>query len=212
MSFREAIVSVFKNYANFKGRARRREYWYFYLLSIIVTAVGLAIEGILYNDEYVSFSGIYIIWIYGAATIIPSFSVTCRRLHDVGKSGAYMFFFLLPILGEILMWVWAFEDGQPWTNQYGPDPKGREMGFGGYPPHPIAPTKRCSDSGSEIDGPESTTKATANCANCGKTISAGTAFCPFCGENQNKAKHERGSTSGESRLKGKGLLPPTDLD
>lgn len=180
MSLKEAVISAFKNYANFKGRARRSEYWYFSLFSLIVVVAALIIGAIIDNiAQDLTGIGIAIIGIYGAATIIPNLSVTCRRLHDVGKSGAYVFFFLLPIVGEILVWVWSFQDGQPWTNQYGADPKGRNMspfgmGYGGYTPGPVAPATE--------EKPRST-PSKKRCSSCGSEIEIDSVFCPICGSD-----------------------------
>ena len=187
MSLKDAVSSAFKNYANFNGRARRSEYWYFSLFNLIVFAVAL-IVGALIDSAAQDFTGIgfIIIGIYCLATIIPNLSVTCRRLHDVGKSGAYVFFFLLPVIGEILVWVWSFQDGQPWTNQYGEDPKGRNMTpFGaGYPAgYTATPTN------SERDEKPKTT-ARKKCSSCGADIDADSVFCPVCG-NDTRVKNTR---------------------
>lgn len=191
MNLKEAVVSAFKNYANFKGRARRSEYWYFSLFSLIVIVLALILGAIIDNiAQELTGIGLGIIVLYGVATIVPNLSVTCRRLHDVGKSGAYVFFFLLPIVGEILVWVWSFQDGQPWTNQYGPDPKGRNMTpFGmpgtpgyGYPGYGYVPENHTS---TEKDNPS---KPQKKCSNCGATIDGEVVFCPICGHDTRVTK------------------------
>lgn len=180
MSLKEAVISVFKNYANFKGRARRSEYWYFSLFSLIVVVATLIIGAIIDSIvQELTGIGIAVIGVYSVATIIPILSVTCRRLHDVGKSGAYVFFFLLPIVGEILVWVWSFQDGQPWTNQYGADPKGRNMSpvgleYGGYAPGSAVPTME--------EKPRST-PSKKKCSSCGSEIDFDSVFCSICGND-----------------------------
>ena len=101
---------VFENYANFEGRARRKEYWYFALLNFIISfALGFFLTllsptiGLAAN-------------LYSLAVFIPSIAVAIRRMHDVGKSGWYI---LIPIYNIILLAT----DGEKGTNEYGPDPK-----------------------------------------------------------------------------------------
>jgi uncharacterized membrane protein YhaH (DUF805 family) len=104
--------TVLNNYANFKGRARRKEYWMFGPLSILIYFV-LIVLGFIPVIGVVFFilAGIFILGI-----MVPLFAVAVRRMHDVGKSGWYMF---IPIYSLIL----ACTEGEHRTNQYGPDPK-----------------------------------------------------------------------------------------
>jgi uncharacterized membrane protein YhaH (DUF805 family) len=99
---------VLKNYADFKGRARRSEYWYFVLFNALMTIV-LEYIGILLETELLG-------TMYSFAVIIPSLAVGVRRMHDVGKSG---WFLLIPIYNFIL----AVTEGEKGENQYGADPK-----------------------------------------------------------------------------------------
>lgn len=107
MNFIEAVKKVLNNYANFNGRARRSEYWWYCLFVFICAMVGMLISPIL-----------YLIVVLG--TLLPSIAVAARRMHDVGKSGWYM---LIPIYSLIL----AITEGQSGSNEYGPDPKGSEI-------------------------------------------------------------------------------------
>jgi uncharacterized membrane protein YhaH (DUF805 family) len=99
---------VLQNFANFSGRARRSEYWYFVLFNIIISFV-LGFIGGLYDFTMLSN-------IYSLVIIIPSIAVGVRRMHDVGKSG---WFILIPIYNLIL----ACTEGEKGDNKYGPDPK-----------------------------------------------------------------------------------------
>lgn len=119
MGFGEAIQSVFSKYATFSGRARRSEYWYFVLLQVIVTAV---LNGLYSATESVAFPVILVL--FDLALLVPSLAVCWRRLHDIGRSGGYYFFILIPLVGWILLLVWMCQDSQPGANQYGPNPKG----------------------------------------------------------------------------------------
>lgn len=104
--------TLLNNYANFKGRARRKEYWMFGPISILIYIVLVALAFIpVIGIVFSIFSGIFCFGI-----IIPSIAVAVRRMHDVGKSGWYMF---IPIYSLIL----ACTEGEKGSNQYGADPK-----------------------------------------------------------------------------------------
>jgi uncharacterized membrane protein YhaH (DUF805 family) len=116
-------LQALSNYSNFRGRARRSEYWYFALfngLFSIAAAVldnlfGTAIEGIGYGPIY---------FIFALAMLIPSLAVGVRRLHDVGKSGWMLLVGLIPLVGAIWLLVLFFQDSQPGSNKWGDNPKG----------------------------------------------------------------------------------------
>lgn len=117
MSFVEAITSVLSQYANFNGRARRSEYWYYVLAYAIISAVLNALAQ--YSSIFTVLSGIF-----GLALICPTLAVAVRRLHDIGKSGWYYLFALIPLVGAIILLVWFVKDSEPGDNIYGPNPKG----------------------------------------------------------------------------------------
>lgn len=119
MSFTDAIKSVFSQYANFSGRARRSEYWYFVLFNFVVTLVLRILSAVVAPLAVLSI-------IYGLAVLVPGLAVAVRRLHDIGKAGAWVLISLVPLVGTILLIVWCATDSQPGDNQYGPNPK--EMG------------------------------------------------------------------------------------
>lgn len=117
---------VFKNYANFSGRARRAEYWYFVLVNFIIY-IGLNLLSMvgMFSESMsaVSIATISIVGLFALAMFIPSLAVLVRRLHDIGKSGWYFLCYFIPLVGFILMLVWLFTDGDRFTNNYGEDPK-----------------------------------------------------------------------------------------
>lgn len=104
---------VLQNYANFNGRARRSEYWYFVLFNVIVSILLTIISMAVGSGDIISN-------IYTIAVLLPSLAVAVRRMHDVGKSG---WFILIPIYNLIL----ACTNGDAGENEYGPDPKGAEL-------------------------------------------------------------------------------------
>lgn len=117
---------VFENYANFSGRARRSEYWYFVLFNIIFAICAFTLDNVLnINFEIGSGGPFYIAYVLGV--FIPGFAVGVRRLHDVNKSGWFFFIVLLPIIGSIWLLVLFLSEGTQGENDYGQDPKG-----GGY--------------------------------------------------------------------------------
>ena len=116
MSFQESIVTVLSKYATFDGRARRSEYWWFYLATTIVDAILAALGNRI---------GLFKILdvVFALAIFIPGLAVTFRRLHDVGKSGWYIFMTLIPIAGPIIFIVKLATDSEPGSNAYGENPK-----------------------------------------------------------------------------------------
>ncbi len=104
---------AFKEYANFKGRATRREYWSFFIIDIVIT-------GILYLllfTEVDFWIAIYLIYMF--LSITPALSVLVRRLHDTNKSGWNFFISLIPIAGSIILLLYLLENSDPKANQYG---------------------------------------------------------------------------------------------
>ncbi|MBK8089716.1 MAG: DUF805 domain-containing protein [Chitinophagaceae bacterium] len=116
---------VLKNYANFQGRARRSEYWYFVLcnLLVIIPLYVIAIVGTANESTVISTLGFGLYGIYALGTIVPGLAVTVRRLHDTNRSGWYYFIGLIPLVGGILLLVWMFTEGDRFQNNYGDDPK-----------------------------------------------------------------------------------------
>ncbi len=115
-------LAVLKKYAVFSGRARRKEYWYFFLFNLLITIAFLAIDMVagLYNSEI----GLGILsGIYTLAVLIPSLAVTVRRLHDTNRSGWWILIGLIPLVGAIVLLVFMVQDSQVEQNQYGPNPK-----------------------------------------------------------------------------------------
>lgn len=109
-------LAVLKKYAEFSGRARRREYWMFALISFLVSVV----IGVL--ASMISALGV-LTWVYTLATLIPSLAVGVRRLHDTGRSGWWGLLALIPLVGAIIVIVFLCQDSTPGDNAYGPNPK-----------------------------------------------------------------------------------------
>jgi uncharacterized membrane protein YhaH (DUF805 family) len=115
-------LEALKKYAVFSGRSRRKEYWYFVLFNIIVGIVLASIDALL--GTFSSSSNIGLLsGIYSLAILIPSLAVTVRRLHDIDRSGWWILIGLVPLIGGIVLLVFALLDGMPGSNRYGPNPK-----------------------------------------------------------------------------------------
>ncbi|EPU3937273.1 DUF805 domain-containing protein [Morganella morganii] len=122
------------NYFNFKGRARRKEYWMFVLIdTAIIVSLYLAILYFsdLYSRDFNAIGFVLTVFfvIYIIVTFIPSLSVTVRRLHDTGRSGWWLLALLIPF-GGIIIFVFSCLDSHPGDNRFGPNPKTN---------HPVAP-------------------------------------------------------------------------
>ena len=117
-------IRVLKKYAVFSGRARRKEYWMFFLFSFIFSLVAGLLDLVIFGMALWGFSPIAVV--YGIAVFVPGLAVAVRRLHDIGKSGWYLFINLIPIAGPIWFLVLVCLDSQSGDNKYGPNPKGEE--------------------------------------------------------------------------------------
>lgn len=117
---------VLENYANFSGRARRSEYWYFVLANILIffglMIISVAVSAAMGNEGLGMFFMVVMI-LYGLYIIIPSLALAVRRMHDIGKSGWYYFVQFIPFIGGIWFLVLLCTDGDHGTNAYGADPK-----------------------------------------------------------------------------------------
>jgi uncharacterized membrane protein YhaH (DUF805 family) len=116
MGFVDAVKSGFSNYVNFQGRARRSEYWFWFLFTFLLTFVASIIDGMM---------GMYLLGgLAFLATVLPSIAVAVRRLHDTGRSGFWLFIALVPLVGFIVLIIFYIADSAPGANKYGPNPKG----------------------------------------------------------------------------------------
>lgn len=112
-------LKCFKQYVDFSGRARRKEYWMFVLFNIIFSICLSIIDASIFGME----GSAYLSTIYGIVAFMPSFAVEVRRLHDIGKSGWNLLFILIPIVGWIMLLIWFCTEGEQCSNDWGEDPK-----------------------------------------------------------------------------------------
>ena len=106
-----------KNYVNFSGRARRKEFWYFFLVQMGVTILAMIVDSIIFSSETGLFYAIVALGLF-----LPSLAVTARRLHDTGRSGWWILISLIPLIGIVLI-VFLVIDTKPEANRWGPPAK-----------------------------------------------------------------------------------------
>ncbi len=119
------FIGALKKYAVFEGRARRKEYWFFVLFYVIF-ACGLGlVDGFVGTVYYFdgAAAGVVLSVLYALAMLVPSISVTARRLHDIGRSGWWILIGLIPLIGTIVLLVFMVLDSQEGENRFGPNPK-----------------------------------------------------------------------------------------
>lgn len=109
-------TDVLKKYADFSGRARRQEYWMFFLFNVAALIIVAILDSVIGTTPW-----LYLL--YALATFLPNLGLTVRRLHDSGKSGWWILIGIIPLIGGIWLLVLLATEGQPNPNQYGPSPK-----------------------------------------------------------------------------------------
>lgn len=138
-----AVKLAFEKTCVFRGRARRSEFWFYFLFAHIIVFVPAIIYIILFFDwikenvknqnglnesnEKITIRfpliGFIILIVIVISMSVPLISLSVRRLHDTGKSGLFLFLFLIPIGGMIVLFIFLVEDSQRITNEYGPSIK-----------------------------------------------------------------------------------------
>ncbi|MDR1484615.1 MAG: DUF805 domain-containing protein [Planctomycetaceae bacterium] len=128
-------ADVLKKYADFGGRARRREFWNFTIYNMIILPLLLTSIGIIAifimtalnanHEAKIAVIGVLLVLyvIYNLLIFLPSLAVCIRRLHDTGNSGWMVLMMLIPVVGAIILLVFLTQDSQPMNNQYGQNPK-----------------------------------------------------------------------------------------
>ena len=114
MNFMTAVSTCFKKYATFSGRARRSEYWYFFLFTLVISMV----LGLIFKNQTLPSN------LFSLAVLVPTLAVSWRRMHDIGKCGAWSLIVLIPVVGAIIFLIWTSKNGEEGENEYGENPKG----------------------------------------------------------------------------------------
>ena len=114
MGFGQAISTGFAKYFNFSDRARRSEFWYWTLFTVILGLLSLVIDAQL-ETQFVNL-------LVQLVTFIPSLAVTVRRLHDIDNSGWWVLISFVPLVGFVILVIWGATKGTDGPNRFGPDP------------------------------------------------------------------------------------------
>lgn len=123
----EWMIEPLRKYANFTGRARRKEYWWFQLFVTLLIVVLSIIDGmVMMGAERMMETGGFgpLVGIAALGLILPSIGVSVRRLHDRDKSGWFILVGLIPLIGGLIMLYWYVQRGTIGENRFGPDPVG----------------------------------------------------------------------------------------
>ena len=117
MDFQTSIKTCFNKFAVFSGRASRSEFWFFVLFGILGGIIAVIIDVMILGYPFEESGPINLI--FSVALIVPSISVTARRLHDINKSGWWQLLWIT-IIGGILLIIWHATEGENKKNRFGP--------------------------------------------------------------------------------------------
>lgn len=134
MTFTEAVRSCLSQYAVFRGRAPRSEFWWFWVFTLLVEVAAVVVGGMLFAGSVtatqVGMDQMHAWYLFAApnwlsgivhlALILPSLAVAVRRLHDVGRSGWWFLIVFVPFFGILLLLFWWVQPSDPRPNAYGP--------------------------------------------------------------------------------------------
>ena len=118
-------LGAFKKYFELTGRASKTEFWYFVLFNIMFSITAMLLDEILGMETVAQRYGL-IYTIYTAIVFTPGLTIVVRRLHDVGKSGFFVFIILIPIIGLIWLLIVLAGNGYPGKNKYGENPNKKQ--------------------------------------------------------------------------------------
>ena len=119
---------VFKQSFDFSTRARRKEYWMFALFNFIVLMLLIYLDVSLGTTSGEGEDEIgWFFLIYFIISLIPNFAVAVRRMHDLGKSGAWVLINMIPLIGGFWFLILTCMEGENKTNKWGPNPKGNNL-------------------------------------------------------------------------------------
>lgn len=115
-------------YADFEGRTRRRDYWRFmliHLLIVVLTQFVISLsEAAIGGKVLAAVLLLLSLWLLG--TLIPVLALIVRRLHDIGRSGWWVLANFIPFIGGLIVLIWSFVDSEAEPNEWGDDPKRAE--------------------------------------------------------------------------------------
>jgi len=117
-------LEVLQKYAVFSGRARRKEYWFFFLFNTLICIGFVVVELVAGIASKMLSVGVSLLsLLYALAVLIPGLAVFFRRLHDTGRSAWWILLSFIPLIGQIILIVFLASDSNPGPNRFGPNPK-----------------------------------------------------------------------------------------
>jgi len=116
------FIDGIKNYANFSDRATRQQYWMFYLFYILITIALTLIDMALGLYDPMSAMGLFST-IFTLGLLIPSIAILARRLHDIGRSGWWILLVIIPLIGALVLLIFAVLDSEKGLNKWGESTK-----------------------------------------------------------------------------------------
>jgi uncharacterized membrane protein YhaH (DUF805 family) len=119
------FLAVLRQYATFRGRARRREYWMYLLVYLGIYLLLMLVDALTGTFEMESESGL-LSGLFMLGTLLPSIAVAVRRLHDTDRSGWWLLLGLIPLVGQIVLLYFLIQEGDEGSNVFGSDPKAAE--------------------------------------------------------------------------------------
>lgn len=216
-------LKVLKQYTDFHGRARRKEYWMYFLFNLIFSYALCFLSVLFFLLEISPLGLIFLIltFAYELGVFLPGLAVCVRRLHDIGKSGWYILISLIPFVGGIILLVWMCTDSVTGSNQWGENPKAN--GYPSFPNSASAPSSAPNHTNSNASNNNPKTENISNnfssaqgadikennmYDNAVKTCPKGHYYtgdsCPYCNDETEKDNYSsRGaSTSAETQAFG----------
>jgi uncharacterized membrane protein YhaH (DUF805 family)/ribosomal protein L40E len=189
-------LTTLKKYAVFTGRARRKEFWYFFLFNNLIL-IALAILGSLFRSANGLSLFSVLAAVYAVATMVPALAVSVRRLHDVNLSGWLVALVAVPLVGGIILLILCAQDSKGHQNQHGPDPKAE----------PSPPMPKPVPAADMVPGAPSTLAVAREpqpnpapmvfCTKCGTKNPADAQYCYSCGSLIFKPQQAR---AGDGKL------------
>ncbi len=118
------IIENFKDiltnkYAEFKGRADRKEFWYYVLVLIVINVAFSILTNILGGVAFLRWVILVIQALVSLALIVPGLAIGVRRMHDIGKGGGWIFINLVPIIGTLWFLFLTIKEGEKGENRFG---------------------------------------------------------------------------------------------
>ncbi len=124
MTFKESVRTCWSKYATFTGRARRSEFWWWILFTVIVSVAADLLDSIFFGSDFLQNDGFDpLTTVANFVLLLPTLAVAARRLHDIDKSGWWQLLGLIPIVGTIVLLVWTIRQGELHPNRFGANPR-----------------------------------------------------------------------------------------